>query len=664
MKKNWLIAACVATLLASFGSAHGQSLDYGALEQLFGEPVTTSVTGSPQRVSDVPATMQIITADDIRRSGSRDIPGVLRHLADIDVLQWTNDDADLSVRGYDQVYSPRLLVLVNGRQVYADYYGFTPWSAIPVELSDIRQIEVVEGPNSALFGFNAVGGVINIITYNPLYDDINKAAITGGTQGLAQGSAIGTFKVGDRAALRISAGGYRDDDFSTPIPPGMSSASRGGEYRGAVDLDGIVRLGQSAELRLEASHSQVQQNEVIPGYTFSTSRYESGSAMARLSAETSVGIVRATAYSNWLQQVTPTASGLGELHNQVTVLQLQDIAKIGADHTVRASFEYRHDTVDTTPFSGAAVFYDVVAAGGIWVWNIAPSLSITNAFRLDSRFLGRDGPAPPGYPFGNADWNRTLVEPSFNSGLVWHVDAENTFRLLASRGVQIPSLVQNGAFVSVSPFVGVTGSPTLAPTVVTNYGLDWDRALPRFEARLRLTAFEERTTDIVSDTGATILTPTIPYAVSTNVGDSTANGLELGLGGRLAGHWRWNIGDRAEFVTDHLAPGLSNLAAITDFQHTTPADIVTGHVSWSEGRWEADGFLRYQTRSFGFLPSGASFVLTPISDYVALDARIGYRLTERVSLALSGQNLAFATQTQTSGPKVERRILGTITVGF
>ncbi len=87
--------------------------------------------------------------------------------------------------------------MVDGRQVYADYYGYTPWSTLPVELSDIRQIEVVMGPNSALFGFNAVGGVINIITYDPLYDDVNTASVTGGTQGLVQGSGIATFKLGE-----------------------------------------------------------------------------------------------------------------------------------------------------------------------------------------------------------------------------------------------------------------------------------------------------------------------------------------------------------------------------------------------------------------------------------------------------------------------------------
>src|ERR1700683_820180 len=101
-------------LLASSPAILAQSVDYGALEQMFAEPVTTSATGSPQRASKVPANMEIITAEDIRRSGARDIPGVLRHIADVDLLQWGTDDTDVSVRGYNQAYSQRLLVLING----------------------------------------------------------------------------------------------------------------------------------------------------------------------------------------------------------------------------------------------------------------------------------------------------------------------------------------------------------------------------------------------------------------------------------------------------------------------------------------------------------------------------------------------------------------------
>ena len=100
--------------------------------------------------------LEILTADDIRRSGGQNIPEVLRQVNGVNVVQKTANSYDVSIRGYNQHWSQRLLVLVNGRQVYLDHYGYTDWASIPVQLEEIRQIEVVKGPNTALFGFNAV----------------------------------------------------------------------------------------------------------------------------------------------------------------------------------------------------------------------------------------------------------------------------------------------------------------------------------------------------------------------------------------------------------------------------------------------------------------------------------------------------------------------------
>src|ERR1700733_4700614 len=289
-------------LLAISPRILAQSVDYGALEQLFAEPVTTSAAGSPQRGSKVPANMEIITAEDIRRSGARDIPGVLRHIVDVDLLQWGTDDSDVGVRGYNQAYSQRLLVLINGRQVYADYYSFTPWSTLPIELGSIRQIEVVKGPSSALFGLNAVGGVINIITYNPLYDDKNVAAVAAGTQALKQESAIATFKLDDTAAARISVGNRSDSDFSTAFPATMGTRPRLDNYRDAVDFDGVIRAADSVQFRFEASHVNTRQSEVDPGYLVDFSTFVANSVRAQLLADTHLGLWEASAYANQIEQ--------------------------------------------------------------------------------------------------------------------------------------------------------------------------------------------------------------------------------------------------------------------------------------------------------------------------------------------------------------------------
>ncbi|MEJ0048107.1 MAG: TonB-dependent receptor plug domain-containing protein [Rhodospirillales bacterium] len=194
-------------------------MDYGTLEQMFGEAITTSVTGKPQRASDVPGDLVIITQDDIRRSGATDIPGILQFVTGIDVRQYTFGDTQVGIRGYDSPFNPRLLVLVDGRQVYLDNFGYVAWNDIPVQLSEIRQIEVVKGPASALFGFNAASGVINIVTYDPLLDKVTTATVRGGTQGYGAGEAVATVHIGSSAGVRVSVGGWTGPGSRTiPAP--------------------------------------------------------------------------------------------------------------------------------------------------------------------------------------------------------------------------------------------------------------------------------------------------------------------------------------------------------------------------------------------------------------------------------------------------------------
>ncbi len=433
--------SCLSTglMIGAFASvvsfpARAQTMDYGSLEQLFGEPVTTSATGSPQRVTEVPANMIIVTADDIRRSGARDIPSVLRHVAGVDVLQWGNDTSDVSIRGYNQAFAARTLVLIDGRQVYADYYGFIPWTTLPVELGAIRQIEIVKGPNSALFGFNAVGGVINIITYNPRYDDVNTASLRTGTQGLVEASGVSTIRLGTQGGLRLSGGYESDNEFTTPIPLAMTGPPRIGNRRASIDADAVIAVSDNVELGLETSHSHAAANEVSPNYIWQNSHYETNSIKGQFTADTNVGLLKLTAYTNWIgwRGTSVPALGVFVVHNQVTVVQAEDAFNLGNDHTLRMAVEYRHNDANTAPTPGGTVYYDVASASGMWNWRVSPAVSLTNAVRIDYLSLGRSGSTPYGYPFTDSSWDRSITQFSFNSGAVWTITPVDNLRFIAS----------------------------------------------------------------------------------------------------------------------------------------------------------------------------------------------------------------------------------------
>jgi len=658
-----------AALLAGLGallpvSANAQTVDYGSFETMFNEPVTMSVTGSPQRVSDVPGTMEIITADQIRRSGAKDIPGVLRHVGGVDVMQWANDNADVGVRGYDQAFTPRLLVLIDGRQVYADFYGYTPWSTLPVELGAIRQIEIIKGPNCALFGFNAVSGVINIVTYDALADDINTLSVIGGTQGLAAGSAVATWKYRDVLGLRLSAGYSRDDEYATPIPANEAGADRQGNERIAVNGVAEVRLSDGIILGIELSHSQNRLNQMSPAYSYVFSAFDTNSIKARLTADTSLGLMQLTAYSNWIEQKDDLGPLVVTFHNQVTVVQGQDIFQLGNDHTLRFSVEYRHNSMPSQ--AGGTIFYDLASSGGMWQWNILPELSLTNALRYDQIDLVQTQGVSAVSPPANADAKRTIASVAFNSGLVWRIDNENTVRLTASRGAALPSLIN---LDGTGPGAGGINSAfyTLQPSFVSNYEIGWDRTLSAIGGRLRINVFHQYNSNLISLGGGVAA----PGSASSppgagNVGNSTANGVEVAVSGTFDA-WRYGVSYRYEAVADDFLPAVRDGMAGIDFEHVTPTHMVNANLGWSGDDIEADIYLHAQSATEGLQPDGGNpgaTRLVPVDSYVSADIRLAYAVSDKLTLAVSGQNLLAAQQQQTSGSAVERRVLATLSVGL
>jgi iron complex outermembrane receptor protein len=650
-----------AFAVAGTQAALAQSIDHGSLEQLFGEPVTTSVTGSPQRASQVPATMEIITAEDIRRSGARDIPGVLQGIAGVDVLRWGTDHSDVAIRGYNQAFSPRLLVLINGRQVYADYYGFTPWATLPVELAAIRQIEVVKGPNAALFGFNAVGGVINIITYDPLYDDVRNAAASGGTQSFGEFSGVTALRFSDDAALLINAGVRRNDDFAPQA--GLPNNSRD-----ALALDLRLRLTEKVHAGIEATYSGVDQLETGPTYAPVFPEYTTTSIKGQVAADSDYGLFQATLYHNEIDNDVVVLGDLAPpftINNRVTVLQLQDVFKVGTAHTIRAAVEYRENSMETISVEGGEVFYDVVSTSGMWNWTVSSAITWTNAVRVDRLSLGREGSVPPGYGLSNSDWDRSLTESSFNSGLIWALGDTDTLRFMIGRGAQLPSLVNLGGGVFPSPPFGFAGGhPSVEPSIVTHYEAGWERALQALGANLRVDVYRGQTREMVAFLGGNDFAAGL-VSTAANVGDSKTAGLEVSIDGTVGASWRWSGSYAHQKIRDRMGAGFTVENTYVNFEDTLPQHMLRGGLGWSSGSWEIDGYLRYQSDFDSVADAGfGAGVLVPISAFISVDGRAAYRLTPRTTLALAAQNLNRSEQRQTSAAPVERRVVASLTMDF
>jgi iron complex outermembrane receptor protein len=171
--QGWLILILAAMFVSS---ARGQAVppDPAAtnaaalykkmsLEQLMNLDVT-SVSKEPEPYRNAPAAIEVITGDEIRRSGASSIPEALRLADNLEVAQVSSSVWDISARGFNSSVSDKLLVMMDGRSLYTPLFAGVIWNMQDYLLADIDRIEVVSGPGGTLWGANAVNGVINITT--------------------------------------------------------------------------------------------------------------------------------------------------------------------------------------------------------------------------------------------------------------------------------------------------------------------------------------------------------------------------------------------------------------------------------------------------------------------------------------------------------------------
>ncbi|TKS61407.1 MAG: TonB-dependent receptor [Nitrospira sp.] len=165
-----------------------------------------------QPISQAPSNVYVITDEDIRHSGATDIPTILRRVPGLEVMQTTGADFNVSVRGNNQLRANKLLVMVDGRSVFNDGQGFFLWKMLPVTLPEIERIEVLKGPASVVYGFNAFDGVINIITKSPEEMRGTTLQFGGGELGTITSAAIHAGTLGE-FGYRLSVGRDQNQEW-------------------------------------------------------------------------------------------------------------------------------------------------------------------------------------------------------------------------------------------------------------------------------------------------------------------------------------------------------------------------------------------------------------------------------------------------------------------
>ncbi|MFQ6615135.1 MAG: TonB-dependent receptor plug domain-containing protein, partial [Fidelibacterota bacterium] len=183
-----------------------------SLEQLMDIKVT-SVSKKPEKVTQAAAAVFVITQEDIRRSGATHIPEVLRMAPGVDVARVNSNQWAVSIRGFNNLFARKLLVMIDGRSVYTGLFSGTFWDTQDTVLEDIDRIEVIRGPGATVWGVNAVNGVINIITKKAV--NSQGGLVSGGGGNVEQGFTTMRYgdKLGENAHYRVYGKWFNRDSF-------------------------------------------------------------------------------------------------------------------------------------------------------------------------------------------------------------------------------------------------------------------------------------------------------------------------------------------------------------------------------------------------------------------------------------------------------------------
>jgi len=218
-------AACLAALaLARADEAPSTAeLKKLSVEELLNIEVT-SVSRSRESLAGAAAAVAIVTSVDIKSSGALSVPDALRYVPGLHIANTAADDWAVSSRGFSGVNSEKLLVLSDTRSIYTPLFSGVFWDVQDYLMEDIDRIEVIRGPGAALWGSNAVNGVININTKSAEETQGGYLEAGGGTEQRVTAAARYGGAVAGEGYYRVF-GKYFDQKAALD-PPGSSPDGR------------------------------------------------------------------------------------------------------------------------------------------------------------------------------------------------------------------------------------------------------------------------------------------------------------------------------------------------------------------------------------------------------------------------------------------------------
>ncbi len=639
-----LLLGCPVCLSPVFGE--GQSA-LPVLDFLEEETVVTPLR-QEQPISQAPSNVYVISDEDIRLSGATDIPTLLRRIPGMEVMDMNNADINVSVRGNNQLLANKLLIMVDGRSIYNDFQGSISWRSIPVTLPEIKRIEVLKGPTSSLYGFNAFDGIIHIITKSPEEMKGTTAQVGGGQVGTLTSALVHAGSSGD-LSYRLSAGWDQNNQWD----PREDLASRGYRFNleSTYDLPGESRVMLAGGLvDLNKFEGAFIGNVILSTdvqFPYAYVRYERPDFFLRAfwnGVDTKSFLVTHPQLNNLIQVTAPNGSPNIKFDGDTYNLEGQHTVELGADHHLTYGANYRHNRVSCNCTTGS----NHENRFGLYVqdeWEITPDLRMVAGLRYD---LHSEIPGT---------WSPRLA-------VIYHLMADHTIRSALSLGYHPPTLLESNQNTLVvpsfpAPTGTISGTSNLDPEQIIAYDIDYQGWFFQHRLRTRFGFFYNHISDLIN------------IRSQSPVQSTFVNGEEADIfGGELS----------LEFLVTSWLSGFANVV-YQEIGQTNTGRQVRGAPLWKwnvglRGEWENGvngemafhhvGGATYPIDSlFGTLaPLGVTAPDGRVESYNLLNIRAGYRFwDEKAELAVTVHNaLNDLHREHPLGQEIGTRVLGWLTL--
>jgi len=599
-------------------SLSGEALKKLSIEQLMNLQVT-SVSKRPERLSQTASAIQVITQEDMRRSGASSLPEVLRLATNLQVAQVDSRQWAIGARGFNSTTANKLLVLIDGRTAYTPLFSGVFWDVQEVPLANIDRIEVISGPGATLWGANAVNGVINVITKGA---EETQGLLLSGGGGIEQ-RGFGTVRyggaLGSSVHYRIHGRGFGRD--ATALPSGQDAADdwhlgQGG-FRMDWDASNVNRLTLQGDL-YDGRIGQLSAGDIA---------VSGGNVMAKWSRTPSEGSsLAAQLYYDRTHRDIPGT--FGEDLDTYDV-DLQHRARLGARHDVVWGLGYR--LINDRVVNGPALAFLPPHVARQWFTGFAQDEIALVPNRLHVAL---------GTKIEHNDYTGFEIQPS--GRVNWRLSPSGTLWAAVSRALRTPSRIDREFFAPGQPPYRLAGGPGFHSEEELAYELGYRHQ--RGALALSLAAFYNRYYGLRS---VEQVNPPAAFPIVIGNGqDGESFGAEETVEYWLTSRWRLRAGYTELRV--HIWPNPGS----TDTSRGAAESQAPDRQFLLKSSVDLPAQLRLDA---GFRAIG-DITHQQVPAYVELNAKLTWQPTSNLDLSLVGQNLLHRRHAEFGAPAVRREI--------